>query len=127
MSATVKVDNRMNRFMAANEIAMEKALMAMRTDVYILSQFKVPLLDGELKNSGEHLKMGRLHHRVQYGENGAEDYAAYQHRGMRKDGSRRVKRYTTSGTNKGFLSDSGKIIAPKSGQYFKRAAERVRV
>lgn len=127
MTAHTRVDNRMGRFMQANEIAMDKALMAMRTDIFILSQFKVPFAGGELKDSGEHMKMGRLHHRVQYGENGAQGYAGYQHRGMRRDGSRIVRNYTTAGTNKHFLSDSGKIIAPKSGQYFKREAEKVRV
>lgn len=127
MGATVHVDNRMNRFMSANDVAMERALTLMRTDIFVLSQFKVPFEGGELKDSGEHMRMGRFHHRVQYGENGAEAYAGYQHRGMRLDGSRRVRNYTTAGTNKHFLSDSGKIIAPRSGQYFKREAEKVRV
>ena len=127
MSATVKVENKMTAFMNANESAMERALAAMRLDIFVLSQFKVPFKEGTLKDSGEHMRVERLHHRVQYGERGAEDYAGYQHRGMRKDGSHRVRNYTTAGTNKGFLSDSGKVIAPRSGQYFKREAEKVRV
>lgn len=127
MSATVRVDNKMQQFIAANERAMERALERMGGDVFILSQFKVPFKEGELKSSGEHLRMGRLHRRVQYGEKGAQGYASYQHRGMRRDGSRIVRNYTTAGTNKKFLSDSGAIIAPKSGQYFKREAEKVRV
>lgn len=121
------VDNKMNRFIAANESAMERALTLMRTDVFILSQFKVPYEGGELQDSGEHMRIERLHHRVQYGEKGAQEYAGFQHRGMRKDGSHRVRNYTTAGTNKNYLSDSGAIIAPRSGQYFKREAERVRV
>jgi hypothetical protein len=127
MGASVHVDNKMAVFMRANEQAMERALERMGNDVFVLSQFKVPFLNGDLKNSGEHIRMGRLHRRVQYGESGAQGYASYQHRGMRKDGSRIVRNYTTSGTNKKFLEDSGKIIAPKSGQYFKREFESVRV
>lgn len=124
---SVHVDNKMAIFMRVNEQAMERALERMGNDVFVLSQFKVPFLNGDLKNSGEHIRMGRLHRRVQYGESGAQGYASYQHRGMRKDGSHVVRRYTTSGTNKKFLEDSGKIIAPKSGQYFKREFESVRV
>ena len=127
MSARVSVDNKLPIFTRLNEQAMERALARMRNDIFILSQFKVPFEGGELKSSGEQMQMGRLHHRVQYGERGAQGYAGYQHRGMRRDGTRIVRNYTTSGTNKGFLSDSGKIVAPKSGQYFKREAERVRV
>jgi hypothetical protein len=127
MGASVHVDNKMAVFMRANEAAMERALERMGNDVFVLSQFKVPFLNGDLKSSGEHIRMGRLHRRVQYGESGAQGYASYQHRGMRKDGSRIVRNYTTSGTNKKFLEDSGKIIAPKSGQYFKREFESVRV
>lgn len=123
----VKVEDKMPSFVRMNEAAMERALKRMRNDIFVLSQFKVPKEDGELQASGEQMQRGRLKHRIQYGARGAQGYAGYQHRGMRKDGSRVVKRYTTAGTGKQFLSDSGKIIAPKSGQYFKREAESVRV
>lgn len=125
--ASVRVDNKMAVFVRANEAAMERALERMGNDIFVLSQFKVPFRDGDLKSSGEHVRMGRLHRRIRYGSNGAQGYASYQHRGMRADGSRIVRNYTTSGTNKKFLEDSGKIIAPKSGQYFKREFESVRV
>lgn len=127
MGATVRVDNKINVFTRMNEQAMERALARMRNDIFVLSQFKVPQKDGELRSSGEQKQMGRLHHRVQYGEKGAQEYAAYQHRGRRLDGSHVVKRYTTAGTQKNYLSDSGKIIASKASSYFKREAENVRV
>lgn len=127
MGATVRVDNRMQKFVAANESAMENALEMMRGDIFVLSQFKVPRKNGTLQSSGEQLRIGRLHHRVKYGDRGAEDYAAYQHRGMRKDGSHIVRNYTSSGTQKNYLSDSGKIISTKASTYFKRAATKVRV
>lgn len=124
---SVRVDNKMAVFVRANEQAMERALERMGNDIFVLSQFKVPFRDGDLKSSGEHVRIGRLHRRVRYGSKGAQGYASYQHRGMRADGSRIVRNYTTSGTNKKFLEDSGRIIAPKSGQYFKREFESVRV
>lgn len=127
MGATVRVDNKLPLFSRMNEQAMERALARMRNDIFVLSQFKVPFKDGELKASGEQKQMGRLHHRVQYGAKGAQDYASYQHRGRRLDGSHVVKRYTTAGTQKNYLSDSGKIISSKASSYFKREAENVRV
>jgi hypothetical protein len=127
MSASVKVDNRLAIFTQVNEAAMERALERMGNDIHIIADFKVPMKDGTLKDSGEHIRIGRLHRRVQYGDKGAQAYASYQHRGMRKDGSHIVRNYTTSGTNKHFLSDAGQVIAPKSGQYFKREFESVRV
>jgi hypothetical protein len=117
----------MGSFSRANEKAMESALARMRNDIFVLSQFKVPYEGGELKSSGQQLQVGRLHHRVQYGETGAEAYAGYQHRGMRKDGSHVVRNYTTSGTQKNYLGESGAIIVTKVAGYFKRAAESVRV
>lgn len=127
MSAKTRVVNNIRRFSNANEQAMERALSRMRNDIFVLSQFKVPQKDGTLRASGEQKRMGRLHHRVSYGENGAQDYASYQHRGMRRDGTRIVRRYTTSGTQKHYLSDSGKLIASKASSYFKREATNVRV
>ena len=127
MSAKTRVVNNLRRFTGANESAMERALQRMRNDIFVLSQFKVPQKDGTLRGSGNQKKMGRLHHRVSYGENGAEDYAAYQHRGMRRDGTHVVRQYTTAGTQKNYLSESGRLIASKASSYFKREATNVRV
>jgi len=127
MGASVKVENKLAAFTRANEAAMERALERMGNDIFVLSQFKVPFKEGTLKASGQHMRVGRLHHRVQYGEQGAQAYASYQHRGMRRDGSHIVRHYTTAGTNKNYLSDSGKVISSKASSYFKREAESVRV
>lgn len=126
MSATVTVDNRMGSFNASNEKAMESALARMRNDIFVLSQFKVPYKEGDLKSSGEQLRIERLHHRIRYGENGAEDYAGYQHRGMRRDGSHIVRNYTTAGTQKNYLAQAGDIILTKASSYFKREAQNAR-
>ena len=125
--ATVRVDNRIRIFNRVNQSAMERALARMRQDIFVLSQFKVPKKEGTLQHSGEQLHMALLHHRVQYGDNGAEEYAAYQHRGERKDGSRKVKKYTTAGTQKNYLGSAGDIIASKAASYFKQEAATARV
>ena len=126
-TATVRVDNRIRFFNQMNEQGMELALARMRQDIFVLSQFKVPKKEGTLQSSGNQRKIGRLHHRVAYGENGAQDYAGYQHRGMRRDGSHIVRKYTTAGTQKNYLGESGAIIASKASNYFKQEASKVRV
>lgn len=125
--STVRVDNRIRIFNQINEQGMELALQRMRQDIFVLSQFKVPKKDGTLQGSGKQEKKGRLHHRVSYGEDAAQDYAGYQHRGMRRDGSHIVRKYTTAGTQKDYLGESGAIIASKASNYFKQEASKVRV
>lgn len=125
--ATVRVDNRIKFFNRLNESAMELALERMRQDIFILSQFKVPKKKGTLQGSGKQKKIGRLHHQVSYGESAAQAYTSYQHRGMRRDGTHVVRKYTTAGTQKDFLGSSGAIIAAKASNYFKQEANKVRV
>lgn len=43
-------------------------------------------------------------------------YAQYQERGMRKDGSHVVKKYTTGGTGKGFAEKSVKRVVDKTAE-----------
>lgn len=127
MTATTKVVNRMGAFNNANEQAMERALKRMVQDIFVLSQFKVPEKDGTLRRTGKQQVIGRLHHRVSYGENGAEDYAGFQHRGMRRDGTHIVRNYTKAGSQKNYLSESGGIIATKASSYFMQEASKARV
>lgn len=127
MGATTKVINKMPQFNRANEQAMERALKRMVQDIFVLSQFKVPEKDGTLRRTGKQQVIGRLHHRIEYGANGAEDYVSYQHRGMRRDGSHIVRHYTKAGSQKNFLSESGGIIATKASSYFTQEASKARV
>lgn len=48
-------------------------------------------------------------------------YAQFQERGMRRDGSHRVKSYTTSGTGPHFAFNAVKKIALQSDKYFRLA------
>lgn len=126
MSANTRVVNKIGSFNRSNEAAMERALGRMVQDIFVLSQFKVPEKDGTLRRTGKRQVIGRLHHRISYGENGAEDYTMYQHRGMRADGSHRVRHYTKAGSQKNFLSESGGIIATKASGYFQQEASKAR-
>lgn len=48
-------------------------------------------------------------------------YAQYQERGRRKDGTHVVKKYTTSGTGKGFAEKSVKNVTRRASRYFRKA------
>lgn len=47
-------------------------------------------------------------------------YASYQERGMRADGSKKVRKYTTPGTGAHFARDSVKTVAAIEGQIMRK-------
>lgn len=67
--------------------------------VEIKAKARVPVDKGLLQSSGSHrrLRFGRF--RVEF----TKEYAAYQERGMRRDGTHVVKSYTTPGTGRDYL------------------------
>lgn len=119
----VRIDDRSKQFIVNNTRQMDAALERMAGDIETLGKVKVPLKSGNLQDQFNKKKVGVLHHQVRVDE----DYASYQERGMRKDGSRVVRRYTTPGTGKNFLKGAGQQVAPRAVQYIKQAASRVNV
>lgn len=119
----VKIDSKIPEFINATEAAEELLLDKMESDIFVLSQAKVPKRDGDLAASGSKNKLKPKSRRVAYDEK----YAAYQHRGRRKDGTRVVKKYTTAGTGKGFLQEAGAKVVGKSTQYAKQVMGRAKV
>lgn len=97
---------------------VDTMLSAMGVDIIRLSKQKVPVSagGGHLQSSGIIKKKATNVYQIQYNKK----YAAYQHRGMRKDGSRVVNNYTTSGTGAKFLSDPAEEIINKKKSYFNR-------
>lgn len=121
----VTVDSKVKRFKANTSDAVELLLMKMRNDAFILSQAKVPYKEGDLSASGKQERRKLHSHRVSYGESLSDPRAAYQERGMRRDGSHVVRNYTTAGTNKNFLKDAATNVINKSSQYAKQVFGRV--
>lgn len=64
---------------------VDEALMDTADKILQLSDPKVPLIEGILNSSGTKIKE---RHKVLVGYN--SEYAAYQHQGIRKDGSRKI-------------------------------------
>lgn len=81
--------------------------------VEIKAKARVPVDKGLLQSSGNHrrIRFGRF--RIEFNK----EYAAYQERGMRRDGTRVVKRYTTPGTGKDYLkSAAAEVIGAPFGR-----------
>ena len=119
----VRIVDKSNQFIMNNRRQMDSALERMATDIMTIAKVKVPLKSGNLQDQMTTRKVGVGHHQVRVDET----YAGYQERGMRKDGSRVVRRYTTPGTGKNFLKGAGQQVAPRALQYVKQAASRVNV
>lgn len=120
--STVKVVNNMPRFYRSSTEMMGGALSRMGKDIINISKIRVPFKEGDLMKSAEDVKVSALHRKVLYNE----EHAGYQERGKRKDGSRKVRNYSTPGTGKDFLKGAGKQVSKNALNYFKQAASLAR-
>lgn len=101
---------------------IKSAHRAMMESILITSRMKAPKrsqpsgilrLTGEVKQESDPNTMS-----VIYGDRIA--YAAYQERGMRADGSHKVRNYTTPGTGAHYLQNAGDTITKRGlGEYLK--------
>lgn len=112
----MKIVDKTEKYISENNIAIDKSLTSMAGDIIRLSQQRVPLLTGALKTSIRHVRIDQKKHAVLANK----EYAAYQEFGQRKDGSRRVTRYSKSGTGKGYLLNSAQTIQKRKGEYLRR-------
>lgn len=118
-----KVLDNILKFVEQHNHAMDRALNRMAIDIERLSKTRVPVDKGPLKSSGRHRKVGNLHYRTEFNK----EYAGYQEFGQRRDGTHRVKNYTTPGTGKFFLKSSGDEVAERAWSYFRQEAKKIRV
>jgi len=119
----VRIENNLNSFRRACEGILGNAIERMALDVKLVSKVKVPHKAGTLQRSCVKQKLSRTHHQVIYDT----DYASYQERGSRKNGTRVVKNYSTPGTSKGFLKQAGVQVSKNALSYMKQAAARAKV
>lgn len=121
MSATIFV-NKLPQYKSVLYRVYDDALKETATDVLIEAKMKAPFKTGHLRAPSEPIKdMGKLRWRVGFDAR----YAAYQEAGG--DGNRVVRKYTTSGTGKHFLKNSGDRNAKLLAGKFKKHSQRVSV
>lgn len=104
------------------QLNVKAAHRALMEAILITSRMKAPKktppsgmlrLTGEVKDEPAPDTMA-----VIYGDNIA--YAAYQERGMRADGSHKVRNYTTPGTGAHYLKNAGDTITKRGiGEFIK--------
>lgn len=118
---SLKVVDNIKRFYILNTQSMDTMLGRMAKDVQQIAKIRVPYKEGDLQGSIRPNRVAILHHRVDVG-GGDIKYAHYQEAGQRKDGSHRVRNYTTPGTGKHFLKDAGERVEKNAINYLKQAA-----
>lgn len=123
MTGRVVIKNRMGQFIKENQTAIEKALDRMGKDVKMIARIKAPYKSGELQDKIENKKRSKLQHYVEVDS----PYASYQERGMRRDGTRIVRNYTTMGTGKNFLKNAGDQVTKDAVKYFRQAVHTIRL
>ncbi|RLA58674.1 MAG: hypothetical protein DRR04_10385 [Gammaproteobacteria bacterium] len=120
----VRVVNKMPEFQTKMAYAMEGALREMASDILIESRNKAPVKNGHLRGESYSSQFAPLVHRVEY----LIEYAEYQERGARKDGTHVVRKYTTAGTGAHFLEKTAeKYNLTKLKGKWRKHAQRVTV
>lgn len=114
----VKYVNNFQSFVNSTDNVMEGAIARMSKDTGTIAKIRIPFKGGDLQKSEEQIKVSKLHMKVLFNE----EYASYQERGERKDGSRKVRKYSTPGTGKDFLKEAGEKVGRDAVNYFKQAA-----
>lgn len=102
-------------------IDMVQGRMAMHVEVAIKTSVGTPHDKGQMKADTRHFKTPDGRWRVEAGKT----YSEYQERGARRDGSRPVKNYTTTGTSAGWFKRAIDKVQHNKEQYIAEARKAV--
>ena len=101
----------------------DSALGRMGKDIELIAKAKVPLESTDLFKEIQYQKKGTLKHRVVVDS----EYAAFQERGRRFDGSHVVKNYSTPGTGAHYLGAAAKQVVEKGIEYLRQANQLIKI
>lgn len=100
-------------------VDMVQGHMAGDIERHLKTDAGMPVKIGAMKSETRHFRSPSGGFRVEIGKG----YAAYQERGMRADGTHRVRHYTTGGTSSGFFRRAiDKVIQGR--QHYLQTAKR---
>lgn len=119
----IKITDRTELFIKKNDDNIDIVLNSMAIDIERLAKVVVPFGTGQLRASIQHYRKAPKSYFIIANK----EYAAYQERGKRRDGSRIVRRYSKSGTGKEYLSGPGRKIGVDFGRRMKAIAGRVSI
>ncbi len=100
---------------------MVQGKMAMDIEVAIKISAGTPVKTGAMKADVRHFKADNNTWRVE----ADKAYSAYQERGMRADGSRKVRHYSTAGTSAGWFRRAIDMVLRNKVQYVEQARQAV--
>lgn len=109
-SFVVKLTDNSGAWFQHKQVKINKALEAMGNSVAATAQMTAPKLHNNLAKSGQVKKYPSA---VAISFGGSLGYGSYQERGMRADGTRVVKKYTTPNTGAHYLENAGKTVVKK--------------
>lgn len=108
--------------------ALDMALGRMAIDIEGMAKRRVPvsntIASGNRRGGGGHLQSSIMHRRLgrlSFVVTANKEYAAYQERGARRDGTHRVRRYSTPGTGKGWFMGAVNKARANAKEYFIQA------
>lgn len=97
----------------ASLIDMVTGHMALDIEIALKTRAGMPVKTGAMKSGTRHFRSTKGGFRVEIDK----EYAAYQERGMRRDGSYRVKNYSSSGSSAGFFARAIDMIVRNRVSY----------
>lgn len=126
MGVKVKHEDRIRKFIVANDIAIEACLQRMAEDILRVAKTHVPRKQNTLTKSGQVEKgLSANEVYVTFGNDGSDaaDYASVQEQGHR-NGIPFVN-YTSPGTGAHYLKNAGDKIMLQSLNYIRQALGRL--
>lgn len=117
---SVRVIDKLPSFGRSAARVLDDAIKEGAVDTLVGAKLRAPFLHGSLRSSSDVKRVRPLLWRVSFWM----EYARFQEFGG--DGKRRVRRYSTAGTGKGFLKQSGDVQAKKLSQTLAKHGKRAR-
>lgn len=113
----IRIVDNSEEFRKKAENKLDIALGMMAQDIEMIAAFKVPVDTGSLARFIKKYRVNKMRWKVTVNK----DYAAYQERGARADGSRRVKKYSRAGSGPHFMRDAINVVVGRKYLYIKKA------
>ena len=117
---SVRVTNKLPSFGRSAARVLDDAIKEGATDTLVGAKLRAPFQHGALRSASTVKRVKPLVWRVLFWM----EYARFQEFGG--DGRRRVRRYSTAGTGKGFLKQSGDVQAKRLNQTLSKHGRRAR-
>lgn len=118
-----RIDNKMPQFRRQMLIKLHEGIGDLANDILEHSRNLAPFKKGALRSQSDTTTTAPLKWAVRY----KVEYASYQERGARRDGSHKVRKYTTSGTGSKFLERGANAEYAKASRTIIKHLKRIRV